>query len=326
MAKKRSNANANSKAKAEEQSGPRAPATVEQVDASLDKPLNADAPPTIYQTAIKPTLASAALNLSVDFLKQQQSLCNSHLIRSPLIALADILFLVIYLAPRLEYPPLRASSTTSVSSVSAYLVHLWRPNKMTLLSAGLFTVMLTSVVFTLVSRLSDTFFRTKIDEIVNGNGDVVFGFKLNDIVRQARADPESLRNTSMVVYRETPIALVSVSENQVLSTPDSLVATVNTIGCRRVYVKSGILEDLLDWAMVRTKQLGASAGKTGNSMKLLIEIYSFDKGMKDVLRKKGFSLISVGKAQENRLLSGLFGVKRELWGVQFHVAKNEDLK
>lgn len=313
-------------AAATEESGPRAKATVEQVDASLDKPLNADAPPTIYQTAIKPTLASAALNLAVDFLKQQQSLCNSHLIRSPLIALVDILFLVIYLAPRLEYPPLRINSVTSVSSVSAYLVHMWGPNKMTLMSAGLFTVMITSVVFTLVSRLSDTFFRTKIEDIVDSNGDVVFGFKLNDIVRKGKEDPECMRNTNIVVYRETPIALISVSENNVLSTPDSLVVTVNAVGCRRVYVKSGILEDLLDWAMVRTKQIGARVGKTDSSMKLLIEIYSFDKGMKEVLRKKGFSLISVGKAQENRLLSGLFGVKRELWGVQFHVVKDAELK
>lgn len=297
---------------------------VKQVDASLDKPLDADAPPTIYQTKLVPEMASASLNLAVDFLKQQQSLCNYYLIKSPIVIIIDFLFLIIYLGPRLNYPSLRNSGIT-FNSVTAYLYHLYMMNKFTFLSAGIFTVMLTSFVFTLVSRLSDTFFKTKIDQIVKDNGDIIFGFKLPEIVNIMKKEPKLLENTNIVVYRNTPIALVSISENQVLSTPDSLTMTINSIGCRRVYVKSGILEDLLDWTMIRTKAIGVAKNKLDKSMKVLIEIYSFDDAMKDILRKKGYTCISVGRAQENRLLSGLFGVKKELWGVQFHV-KHPDFK
>ena len=297
---------------------------VKQVDASLDKPLDADAPPTIYQTKLVPEMASAALNLSIDFLKQQQSLCNYYLIKSPIVIIIDLLFLIIYLGPRLNYPSLK-NSGVNFNSVTAYLYHLYMMNKFTFLSAGIFTVMLTSFVFTLVSRLSDTFFKTKIDQIVNGNGEIVFGFKLPQIVDTMKKDPKLVENTNIVVYRNTPIALVSISENQILSTPDSLTMTINSIGCRRVYVKSGILEDLLDWTMIRTKAIGVSKNKLDKSMKVLIEIYSFDDAMKSILRKKGYTCISVGRAQENRLLSGLFGVKKELWGVQFHV-KHPDFK
>ncbi|SMN18024.1 similar to Saccharomyces cerevisiae YJL117W PHO86 Endoplasmic reticulum (ER) resident protein required for ER exit of the high-affinity phosphate transporter Pho84p [Maudiozyma saulgeensis] len=295
---------------------------VKQIDASLDKPLDADAPPTIYQTKLTPELASAALNLSVDFLKQQQSLCNYYLIKSPIVIIVDLLFLIIYLGPRLNYPPLKNSNDSMVltfNSVSGYLYHIYMMNKFTFLSAALFTVMLTSFVFTLVSRLSDTFFKTKIDQIVKGDGEIIFGFKLPEIIKINKDTPNLPENTNIVVYRNTPIALVSVSENQVLSTPDSLTMTISAIGCRRVYVKSGILEDLLDWTMIRTKAIGSGKNKLDKSMKVLIEIYSFDDAMKKILTKKGYSCISVGKAQENRLLSGLFGVKKELWGVQFHV-------
>lgn len=40
--------------------------------------------------------------------------------------------------------------------------------------------------------------------------------------------------------------------------------------------------------------------------------------MKKTLKSKGFSLIKAVKLEESRLLGGLFGVKKELWGVQFH--------
>lgn len=292
---------------------------VEQVDASLDKPLGADAPPTILQTKITPELASASLNLSIDFLKQHQSLCNYYLLKHPIVIIINLLFLIIYLGQGLDYPPLRQNNITSFGSVSSYIYHVYLLNKMTFLSAVIFTAMLTSFVFTLLSRLSDIFFKTKIQQIVSGNGESIFGFQLNDIVKKTKEDPKLMENTNIIIYRNTPISLITISENKVLTTPDSLVMTINSIGCRRVYTKSGILEDLLDWAMIRTKKIASEKNKFDKSMKLLLEIYSFDHEFKAILKKRGFTLISIGKAQENRLLSGVFGVKKELWGIQFHV-------
>ncbi|CCF57924.1 hypothetical protein KAFR_0D02760 [Kazachstania africana CBS 2517] len=285
------------------------PRVVPQVDASLDKPLDKDAPPTIFQKNLTPEYASAALNLSIDFLKQQQSMANKYLIVHPLTISSIALFLIIFLTPRLVYP-----STAPFSSVSTYLLQFIKVNQREVLGALLFTIILTSFLFTFLSRISDHFFKSKIRHIVQKDGEPVFNLNLkSEIPENGSAD------TNIIIYRGTPISLISVSENNVLSSLDSLVMNINTIGCRQVYTRSGILEDLIDWAMIRTKQVGVTRNKTNKSMKLIIEVYSFDETLKKILQKKGFKLVSKGKLNENRLLGGLFGVKRELWGVQFHI-------
>lgn len=283
---------------------------VKQVDPSLDKPLDKDAPPTIFQTTLEPKYASAALNLSIDFLKQQQGMANKHLIKHPFVIGSIVLCLTIFMLPRLTFPP-------RFTSVSQYVLHIILLNKRHTFSALIFTVVVSSFLFTLLSRVSDAYFKSKVNEIVKSHGESVFNLNLAEFP----AEDKTALNTNIIVYRNTPISLISVSENHILSTLESLVMTVNTIGCRKVYLKSGIIEDLIDWAMLRTRKIGIDQKKTNKSMKLLIEVYSFDDDMKKTLKKKGFQHISSGRVYENRLLGGLFGVKRELWGVQFHVDK-----
>ena len=300
---------------------------VKQVDARLNKPLDSDAPPTIYQSPLTPELASAALNLSIDFLKQQQGLVNKYLTMHPIVIFINLIFWIVYLGPRLNY--LKSEPYTSVTS---YIYDLAIANKMLFGSVLLFTAIINSLLITFLARFSEAFFRSKIEQITQSNGEQIFGFKLQDIEKQ---DAETLKNTNIVVYRNTPISLVSLSESKVLSqsgrTPSSsssndgsLVAVINSLGCRRVYIRSGILEDLLDWCMIRMKQIGVIQKRSQSTMKLLIEVYSCDDVMKEILRKKGFKLVSVGKLYENKILGGLFGVKKELWGIQFHIERKKD--
>ena len=69
--------------------------------------------------------------------------------------------------------------------------------------------------------------------------------------------------------------------------------------------------------MLHSKNI-RNSGKYGETMKLLIDVYSFDNTFKEILKKKGFTYIQSIRVSENRLLGGLFGVKKELWGLQFH--------
>ena len=304
---------------------------VKQEDARLNKPLDSDAPPTIYQSPLTPELASAALNLSIDFLKQQQGLVNKYLTMHPIVIFINLIFWVVYLGPRLNY--LKSEPYTSVTS---YIYDLAIANKMLFGSVLLFTAIINSLLITFLARFSEAFFKSKIEQITRSNGEQIFGFKLQDIQSQ---DAETLKNTNIVVYRSTPISLVSLSESKVLSqsgsgsassssssssNDGSLVAVINSLGCRRVYIRSGILEDLLDWCMIRMKQIAVLQKRSQSSMKLLFEVYSCDDVMKEILRKKGFKLVSVGKLYENKILGGLFGVKKELWGIQFHIERKKD--
>lgn len=165
------------------------------------------------------------------------------------------------------------------------------------------------------------------EEIVNCNALTIFNTDLQKLRNNTEEeDEETLNNTHIIVYRNTPIALISISKNNALSKKnESLTMNINCLGARKVYLPSGVVHDMIDWAMIRTKALCSATGEKVDSLRLIVEVFSFDEKMKQILRRKGFVFVQSGKIMENRLLGGLFGVKKELWGCQFRFnnAKNK---
>ncbi|AGO12792.1 AaceriADR325Cp [[Ashbya] aceris (nom. inval.)] len=295
---------------------------VPQLDPKLTKPIDEDAPPTIYGSELKPELATAALNLPIDFLKQKESLANKYVARHPITLSMIILAVAVYMGNSCVLP--EGSSLSVTEKLAAFAVL----NKKELISAIIVMCVASSLIITTLAKMNSALFKSKTDAILESKGANIFKVNLAHLAEGGSevASNEEVKNTHVVVYRETPIALVSVKENKGLSTKDTLVVGVSTIGCRQVYLKSGILEDLLDWALVRTKNIQKHSGKypNGQSMKLLVDVYSFDKYMKQVLKRKGFSHLESFKLPEDRILSSIFGVRRELWGVQFHFETKEE--
>ncbi|AAS52245.2 ADR325Cp [Eremothecium gossypii ATCC 10895] len=295
---------------------------VPQLDPKLTNPIDNDAPPTIYGSALTPELATAALNLPIDFLKQKESLANKHVARHPITLSVIMLAVAVYMGNSCVLPA--GPSQSVIEQLTAFAVL----NKKELISAIIVLCVVSSLTITTLAKMNAALFKSKTDAILESKGANIFKVNLSNLAEgdSEVAKSEEVNNTHVVVYRETPIALVSVKENKGLSTKDTLVVGVSTIGCRFVYLKSGILEDLLDWALVRTKKIQKQSGKysTGQSMKLLVDVYSFDKYMKSLLKKKGFSHLESFKLPEDRILSSIFGVRRELWGVQFHFESAEE--
>lgn len=292
---------------------------LEQVDAKLHEPLDNDAPPTIFQTQLSPKYATAVLNLSIDFLKQQQSLTNKHLIKHPyLLSLIGLLFFIITV-PNLQFPQ-------KFQSLTQWTYHLIMLNKRHTFTVLIIMTIIISLAFTFISRIVEMFFKSKIDQILKDNGSNVFGIDLTKLNNSN--DQKIMENTNIIVYRNTPIALISISESVGLSDLKSMSMIINTIGCRKVYLKSGILDDLIDWAMIRCKKVRDQGKFTKklDSLRLFIEIYSFDKTVKETLIRKGFQLISRQTVKENRILGGLFGIKKELYAIQFRIDNQQNLK
>ncbi|KAK5780731.1 Pho86p PWA37_003383 [Arxiozyma heterogenica] len=286
---------------------------IKQVDAALDKPLDVDSPPTIFQTTLTPEYATAALNLSVDFIKQRQSLANKYLLLHPFVLSFITLIVLIIMIPRLVYPH-------GFLSVTQWLYHLFLLNKAHFFTMLISSTMLISLIFTLLSRLVETVYKAEVDKIVKSNGLPLFNVELNQLAQQKIPDETVLQNTNIIVYRNTPIALISVSESHVLSSDTSICVTISTLGCRKVYIKSGILGDLIDWAMIRTEKI--NNGKK-SSCKLIIEVESIEHDLQKTLLSKGFKCFSRQRLRSNRILGGLFGIKKELWGVQFHIKSKQ---
>lgn len=292
---------------------------VKQADARLNEPIDKDAPPTIYGTTLKPEYSNAALNLSVDFVKQQCALLNKRLFWHPVTIFSTLMCGVLFLASQSHFPG-------HANHVTGWLYQYFLMNKKELMTFFLVIIISASSVISLLSKVTEIVFKRKSKLIVDTKGQIIYGVDLMKLAQGEIQDKTALENTEIIVYRDTPIALVSILENKTLSKPDSLVMGVSTIGARRVYLKSGILEDLIDWALIRTKnyQKEHPKYKHGKSMKLLIDVYSFEKDTKKTLARKGFSMIESYKLPENKFLASMFGIKKELWGIQFHFeAKKE---
>lgn len=284
-----------------------------QVDARLNEPLNSETPPTIFSSDLKPEYATAALNMAADFVRQKQSLANMSVLGHPLIVVFVWMVAIYFAAPKVTVP---------ADFGDTFFSFIWRSisqNKSVVPTVIIFGCLSTIVVFTLMSRVTETFFNSLSRDILDSQGQNVFGVNLKKLVEKKCTDQElqQAKNTYIVVYRDTPVALVSLVENKILSTKDSLVMSVSTMGSRKVYEKSGIIEDLIDWCTIRTKQQYVQGHHEGK-MKLLIDIYSFDVDIKGILKRKGFTLVKSTKLHESFILGKIFGMKKELWGLQFH--------
>lgn len=293
--------------------------SIKQIDAHLNDPIDEDAPPTIYGTSLKPEFANASLNLAVDFIKQQCALLNRHLFWHPLTVSTVISCGLLYLATQSNYPG-------HANHVTRWLYQFMLMNKKEMVTCVLVWAITGSTIITLLSKITEMVFKRKSKLILDTNGQIIYGIDLKKLASGEPQDENLLDNTEIIVYRDTPIAVVSVLENKPLSKKDALVMGVSTIGCRRVYLKSGSLEDLIDWALIRTKnyQKEHPQFKHGESMKLLVDVYSFENYTKKTLAKKGFSMIESYKLPENKFLATMFGIKKELWGIQFHFEPKKD--
>lgn len=284
--------------------------SIQQVDANLSKPINSDAPPTIFQSNLKPEYATAALNLSVDFIKQRQSLANKYILWHPFVLSSIMLIISIIWIPRLTFPH-------GFQSLTQWFYHLFLLNKAQIFTIIITASMLISLIFTSLARLVEATYKSQISSIIKQNGEPLFNIELNNLAQdKIEGHKEDLDNTNIIIYRNTPIALISINESSILSTEESITMTITTLGCRKVYLKSGLLGDLIDWAMVRTERV--NKGKKPHC-KLIIEIESVDAILRSVLVSKGFKCFSRTRLDTNRILGGLFGIKKELWGVQFHI-------
>lgn len=285
-----------------------------QVDAHLQGPLNSETPATILSSDLKPEYATAALNLAADFVKQKESLANMAILGHPIVVAFVWVLAIYFAAPRVTVPYMDESN-----GFVNFMWQLFSNNKSVVPTVIIVGCLGTMVVFTLMSRVTESFFNSMTKEIVNSQGKSVFDIDLKKLAegKCTKEELEHTKDTYIVIYRDTPVALVSLVQNKILSTKEDLVMSVATMGSRRVYEKSGITEDLIDWSMVHTKQKFVKGHYKGK-MQLLIDVYSFDVDSKKILKQKGFTMIKSNKLQGSFILGKIFGVQKELWGSQFH--------
>ncbi|CCH45207.1 Inorganic phosphate transporter [Wickerhamomyces ciferrii] len=282
-----------------------------QKEVQLDQPIDHTAPPTIYGTKLIPSYSNAALNLTVDFIRQKQSQANQQIIRHPytiLVVLSGILSFGYY---KLGW---------------MYFVGGWRmvkANKDELITILVFVAMFSSLLFTILTKSTD-FIKETSEKIVDENKEI-FGVDLKEfaslnINKNDKKTKELLskgENTQIIVYRETPIAVLSLVTKPELSNDEKFVTKITGCGVRKVYYKSGILEDLIDWAIIRSNTLNKNKA---SKIIVLIDVMSTDYDLKKKLKLKQFKFLEKSYYNDSKILK-IFGINNEVWGLNLNVTK-----
>lgn len=280
-----------------------------QKDAGLRQPVNHEAPPTLVATPLTPDVAYAVLNLYADSLSQLATGINLHLFRSPLtMVLAAVFTLALAYGMGLVTDLIEDVRTIEGSI-------LLRPQLVTILC--LFVSAL-AASFLAVSygtlQLKDDMATAKTTHQQPLGVDLTHFARLemepsNKQMAAALAKGENLR---VMTYRDTPIAFAAVRP---VTGALEFTVRVGGLGVRKVYVKSGLHEDLLAWAVQRAKELYAVNNQPGKTITVLVDVYSPDKVLLDALKALEFKPVEGSKVYTNRMLRA-YGVSRETWGVK----------
>ncbi|KAF0278247.1 hypothetical protein FOG50_00916 [Hanseniaspora uvarum] len=308
-----------------------------QIEVDYNKPIDKDAPSVIQSIPLEHEYSEAALSLSLDALKQTEALGNKYIFWHPFSGIIAAVVASIYFSKnQLDLLP-----KVKEESVWSYLWKNGMKNKETLGGGFMWVFLVGTVLFKFLAILNEDYFRENIRKINEENGVEIFGFDVSKYILNSKylSDKMILKNNvNIIVYRNTPIASV------VLKTPtldvenenDDVIivekkAFITALSCRRVYLKSGILEDLINWAKKRCLDLNDSIYNETNKVKgqsvyanelidtLVFKTYSFEFGLEKLMKESGFKLqklqkLDTSKKKLNVLLNAI-GVREKIWEI-----------
>jgi hypothetical protein len=289
----------------------------QQKPVELNDLMDHEAPPTIISTKLTPELSEAALNLTIDFQRQKQSTANTAILRHPYTV-----FFIVTLFSGIAY--WKCGWTFQRGGFA-----LVKENMDEVAGAVVIAMMFTSVILTMATRPTDVL-RTRADSIVD-NSSAVFGFDLKEyaginakgkLSKDHKVLLEKAENTRVIIYRDTPIAVTSLVEVPEMSSKEKFVTKITSAGIRKVYWKSGLIEDLIDWTIKRSGELNNSQAP---KILVLFEVLSTDYELKKVLASKKFQKIETLPVNDSVFLK-IFGVKYEIYGIGLSVSKLSDIE
>lgn len=269
---------------------------VVQLDLNLNKPLEASTESKINRVPLSPSLATLALTLHGDYYRQLQSKCNSRIVRDPLLLLVLLTLFVSFTA-------YLYADLYEVSDSFGEFFHLAWQNKFKMTNYFPALIIVAGIVGLTVSSITDEF-RT-ISDLFNTDAYMaqVFRFPLRIYANATEAEMEmplvtlGSQSTDLVVYRGSPIAIVTVVPDPEKSDSLTFYAKITGLHVRKVYSKAGLETELLGYAQEKARELCIRYAKDNNlnSKKLKIvlvaEAYSFDNVLPKLYLQNDFKLV-----------------------------------
>ncbi|CAK7891571.1 hypothetical protein CAAN1_01S05864 [[Candida] anglica] len=272
---------------------------------NLNAPLNANTSATLKSTELVPELAEASLTLHGDNYRQRQVRCNRFVFWHPISMTFFTASLVLYVCVQYRDYVSQADSIGEFFEFALddrdFLFRLF----MTL--PGI--VCLAACVSCVAYFLSDDF-RTISDKLPeHGYVNELYGFNLRNYAKlpeggknvTTSTEKELLKNgknSSLLIYRDSPIAIATVKPLLEKSDQENFFVSVTGLHIRKVFAKVDFDDLLLDWVNQRATELLGEYIKTnkknkGAKVTILVEVFNFEKEFIKTLESKFYSKVNV---------------------------------
>lgn len=321
-----------------------------QKKVNLNEPLDVEAKPTLNKTNLTPELSEGALTLHGDFYRQQQSQCNKYIFWHPYSLLVFFTITPIYFT-FLVYDLILISD-----SFGEFISLLFR-NKLIIVLVFPCLIILFACIGLSSFLVSDDFkvISDKLMEPVYV--EKLFGFDLTKYSFLTNKDntrhfsPKELKllnngskNSQLIVYRDSPIAIITLKPLLENSTETNFFVKITGLNVRKVFSKVDFETLLIEWALIRSRELMQEylnskkiTKNEGCKLTVLIDSYSFNKGLNKILKSLSFGLVKEDYQLNpfidtneklisfitSRSLAKFFSVSRQTYGITLFT-KNED--
>ncbi|XBW38556.1 hypothetical protein QEN19_004144 [Hanseniaspora menglaensis] len=315
-----------------------------QIVVDYTKPIDKDAPSTIKSIPLEHEYCQASMTLALDSLKQTESLGNKYIFWHPFLSILIVVVSSLFLK---RYPLIHLSKVSEESVLSYAGKNLFK-NKDTLTNFVLFIAFSVTVFFKLLANINSHYFSNVSQLLESENGKSVFGIDIKDYALDKNIINDKLilkNNANIIVYRDVPIALAALDTplGNIKDEDEDIIelkniATIKALSCRRVYLKSGILEDLLNWSKKRCLDLNETVYSKKNTIKgqsvyennliekLQFKTYSYEYDLEKLMISNGFKLVKLEKLDSkiNRLviLLNAIGIRTKTWEIKVPVKES----
>lgn len=314
---------------------------VAQRNLDLNAPLSENEAPTLEKHNLTPDLALASLTLHGDYYRQLQGNCNKYIFWHPFS-------LALFAAGIAASSAYLLRDYYAVSDNLADFFHMFlsrRDMKWQLIYVLPCMVGMFGIIGLIAHLLSDDL-RGISDELDHPERiQELYGF---DLKKFAKEDLDLLltpkqkilvsngNNTHLILYRNSPIAAITLKPLLEQSTEANFFVRISGIHVRKVFAKADFHTLLLDWALLRSRELFQEFVKNKSNVdsckiNILIDAYSFDKPFVTLLQSRSFGRVSSStlldpqKTGSNfvQLVYKTLGISRDTFGVTI-IAKDGD--
>ncbi|KAI5969466.1 PHO86 [Candida margitis] len=309
---------------------------VTQKHIDLNAPLDVNVPSTLKKSPLTPELAKAAITLHGDRYKQSQANLTRYVIWHPYsIALYSLIFPSILVYSLWDYFEISDNLVEFYTIASrnkrdfAFHVISVAPLIASVFGIfGFFSFILGDEVGTITDRY-----------VAQKYCDFTFGFDIKEFAQDPKTPLlKEGKNSELVIYRDQPIAIATIKPDWEQSTPENFIVQITGLHVRKVFNKIDFDQMLIEWAVLRSRELyqtylTSKNSKVKNGTILIVtDAYSFDKKFEKTLFSSGFRIFNSSYELNpfsptlkgyQEVLHKLLGLKRDTFGILLTTEKDD---